>query len=183
MLPAKVSEHLIFWRFRAPWPSGSWSVWLSSRQHFILLLSIICFHYNLFSQEIIPLHGTIFYRKSVYVLWIYSYIYIYILSLQRNSKMKCSINLLLPLTKRRSGFLMLWGFSVCHTHPWHKKFQSSEANCPLSSKKMFNKKTFLKAILHIFCLVFIKLQMLTFFNPVSSATITQYLCQNWKVPS
>lgn len=71
MLPAKVSEHLIFWRFRALWPSGSWSVWLSSGQHFILLLSIVCFHYNLFSLEIIPLHGTIFYRKSVYVLWIY----------------------------------------------------------------------------------------------------------------
>lgn len=128
MLPAKVSEHLIFWRFRALCPSGSWSVWLSSRPHFILLLRILCFHCNL--------HMALFSTAGLYIV-----------SLQRNNKMKCSTNLLLPLTKRRSwgsGSPMLWGFSVCPTHPWHKKFQSSEANCPLSSKKMFNKKTFFK---------------------------------------
>lgn len=51
-----------------------------------------------------------------------------------------------PSAVRRwvNGFLMPWCLSVHQLHPWHKKFQSPEANCPLSSKKMFTKKTFLK---------------------------------------
>lgn len=147
MLPAKVSEHLIFWRLPCPVAVRELKCVTLEQTALYSVASITCFHYDLFSQEIIPLHGTIFYRKSVYVLWIYSYyIYIYILPLQRNNKMKCSVNLLLPFTKRRSECVAFRcsEASVCHTHPWHKKFQSSEANCPLSSKKMFNKKTFFK---------------------------------------
>ena len=36
---------------------------------------LFAIHYSLFSQEVIPLHGTILYHISVYVLWIYNYIY------------------------------------------------------------------------------------------------------------
>lgn len=77
MLPAKVSEHLIFWRFPCPVATRELKCVTLERTALYSLAPVICFHYDLFSQEITPLHGTIFYRESVYVLWIYSY-YIYI---------------------------------------------------------------------------------------------------------
>lgn len=80
-------EHLIFQRFPCPMTIRK----LKCVTHEQTALYSIALHYNLFSQEMIPLHGTIFYHKSVYVLWIYNSIYI--LSLQRNNKIKCSINL------------------------------------------------------------------------------------------
>lgn len=79
-------EHLIFRRFPCPVTIRE----LKCVAHEQTALYSIALHSNLFSQEMIPLHGTIFYHKSVYVLWIYNYIY---MSLQRNNKIKCSVNL------------------------------------------------------------------------------------------
>lgn len=121
-------------------------------------LYFIAFHYVVFS--IIPsvrkllLSAALFCITNLY-MW-YGYITIYILPLHMNNKIKFLLTWsLCPFAVCRNEWGTLWcSDASLYVKAWHEKFQSCEANYPLSSKKLFKKETFLKKIFFILSALF-----------------------------
>lgn len=104
--------------------------------YFIVLCDLV-FIIVLWSKKLL-LHLALFSITDMH-MW-HWYIAICMLLLHTNNKIKCYINLFLcPFAIRRNEWVAGLRCSVCQTHPWHKKLQSCEANCPLSSNKWSRK--------------------------------------------
>lgn len=74
ILQARIS--LIFQRdLDAQLLSESWSLVTRADSTLFYCSPLLGIHYSLFSQELLPLRGTILSHRSVYVLWISNYIY------------------------------------------------------------------------------------------------------------